>query len=99
MIQVTGDFKTIDGLTFTNPLININLISPSKFQPVKANLFIGTIEQGQNPDDTTSDYFKSIYDLCTFNYITNNTNFLYIQNLVIIDLQAMHRDCTFAVVE
>jgi len=99
MIQVIGNLTTIDGLTFTNPLININLISPSKFQPVKANLFIGIIEQGHNPDDTTSDYFKSIYDLCTFNYITNNTDFLYIQNLVIIDLEAMHPDCTYQVVE
>jgi len=99
MIQVKGSLKTIDGLTFTNPLININLISPSKFQPVKANLFIGTIEQGQNPNNTTSDYFKSTYELCTFNYITNNTDFLYIQNLVIIDLKAMHPKCTFEVVE
>ena len=98
MIQVTGNLKTIDGLTFTNPLININLISPSKFQPVKANLFIGTIEQYPNPDDTLSDYFKSIYELFTFNYNTNNTDFLFIQNLVIIDLEAMHPDCTFEVV-
>jgi hypothetical protein len=98
MIQVTGNLETIDGLTFTNPLININLISQSKFNPVKANLFIGDIEQYPNPDDTLSDYFKSIYDLCTLNYYTNNTDFLYIQNLVIIDLEAMHPDCTFEVV-
>jgi hypothetical protein len=98
MIQVTGNLKTIDGLNFTDPLININLISPSKFQPVKANLFIGTIEQGQNPDDTTSDYFKSVYELFTYNYYTNNTDFLYIQNLVILDLELMHPDCTFEIV-
>jgi hypothetical protein len=98
MIQVTGNLKTIDGLTFTNPLININLISQSKYNPVKANLFIGSIEQLPNPDDTLLDYFKSIYDLCTINYITNNTDFLYIQNLVIIDLEAMHPDCTFEIV-
>jgi hypothetical protein len=98
MIQVTGNLKTIDGLTFTNPLININLISSSKFQPVKANLFIGTIETAIEPDDTTSDYFKSVYELFTANYNTNNTDFLFIQNLVIIDLEAMHPDCTFEVV-
>jgi hypothetical protein len=98
MIQVTGDLKTIDGLTFTNPLININLISQSKFNPVKANLFIGEIEQYDNPDDTTSDYFKSVYELCTLNYYTNNTDFLYIQNCVILDLEAMHPDCTFEAV-
>ena len=98
MIQVTGLLQTIDGLTFTNPLININLISPSKFQPVQANLFIGEIESGILPDNTTSEYFKSIYDLITLNYITENTNFMYIQNLVIIDLEAMHPDCTFEVV-
>jgi hypothetical protein len=98
MIQVTGNLKTIDGLTFRNPLININLISSSKFQPVKANLFIGTIETAIEPDDTTSDYFKSIYELCTMNYYTNNTDFLYIQNLVILDLEAMYLDCTFEIV-
>jgi hypothetical protein len=95
MIQVIGNLTTIDGLIFKDPLININLFSPSKFQPVKANLLIGRIEEIINPDETTIPFFKSIYDLITFNYLTSNTEFLYIEGLVISDLQLLFQDCTF----
>jgi hypothetical protein len=95
MIQVTGNLKTSDGLLFENPLININLFSPSKFQPVEANLLIGSIKQWQNVDDTQTDYFKSIYDLLTLKYNTKNTDFLFIESLVIADLELLFTNCTF----
>ena len=95
MIQTIGNLKTSDGLIFENPLININLISSSKFSPVKAQLFIGYIAEGINPDDTTTEYFYSTYELITFNYDTPNTDFLYIQNLVVEDLELLFKDCTF----
>jgi hypothetical protein len=95
MIQTIGILKTSDGLIFENPLININLISASKFNPVKANLFIGYIKENIEADDTTTEYFYSIYELITFNYNTPNTDFLYIQNLVVDDLELLFKNCTF----
>jgi hypothetical protein len=95
MIQTIGILKTSEGLIFEDPLININLMSQSKFNPVKAQLFIGNIKEGINPDDTTTNYFYSTYELITFNYNTPNTDFLYIQNLVVDDLQLLFKDCTF----
>jgi hypothetical protein len=95
MIQTIGILKTSEGVTFENPLININLISASKFNPVKAELFIGQIKENIEPDDTTIQYFYSTYELITFNYNTPNTDFLYIQNLVVDDLQLLFKDCTF----
>ena len=95
MISTTGNLTTSDGLTFINPLINICIIDGSKFQPLQAVLYIGKIEQGINPDQTTTPFFKSSYELLTLNYNIDGYSFEEVQSMVINDLSNLFLNCTF----
>lgn len=95
MISTTGNLTTSDGLMFVNPLINICLISGDKFQPIKAVLYIGEVKYHVQPDMSEEPYFKSNYELLTFNYFFDTTDFDIIQNEVINNLSELYLNCTF----
>jgi hypothetical protein len=71
---------------------------PSKFQPVQVNLLIGSIQELLNPDDTTTNYFKSIYDFATFNFDVINPSFDQLQYLALGKLQEIYPSATFEIV-
>lgn len=98
MIQTKSNISTPDGLTFTNPLFSLNVGMPSKFQPVQVNLLIGTIKEGLNPDETTTNYFKSIYDFGTFTFNVVDPSFSELQNLALAKLQEIYPLATFEIV-
>ena len=71
---------------------------PSKFNPVQVNLLIGEIKQGNNPDDTTTNYFKSIYDFGIFTFNVINPSFDQLQLLALGKLQELYPEATFEIV-
>jgi hypothetical protein len=98
MIQAKGNIETNDGLIFKDPLISLNVYSPSKFQPTYANLLIGKILEGANGDNTKSKYFSSTYDFLTLPFELENPSFEELQQLVLDELQDLYPLVTFEIV-
>lgn len=94
MIQATGTIMDANGVSeYVNPLINIYMVSGSKFQPAQGVAQVGkVVTQGEY------EYFNGVAQIGTFNYELPNPSFEQIQETVKSGLEIAYPDCTFAIV-
>jgi hypothetical protein len=93
MIQGTGTL-TMGVVSYINPLINIWMLSASKYTPTQGVAQIGFVQETTSPTQS----FNAVTSCGTYNYNGLNPSFNDIQNAVLFGLKADYPDMIFTIV-
>lgn len=93
MIQGNGTL-TMGVVSYINPLINIWMLSPSKYQPTQGVAQIGFVQE----TTSTTNSFNAVTSCGTYNYDGINPSFDDVQNAVLLGLQNDYPMVTFVII-
>ena len=95
MIQATGTIMDANGVSeYVNPLINIYMVSPSKYQTSQ-----GVAQVGKVVTQNEISSFSAVSSVGTYNYQAANPSFEEVQNTVKAGLEIDYPNCTFVIVQ